>query len=222
LHDDDDATDDALHSGSSIWHAPADLARDPGSMSLGTFLLQGHTVVAITNNFAPCMSFSVLVCPSVLTMSFPAPCADSVHLPGMLTCHAVLLSLLKKSGKVFVTLFPRFPLPWPAPLRCRVFDVIKIAMSLMVYFLQRWFHHRWQNHGTIFLTKIEPESPRSSAGILRLNTPAVPHQIQTIISKNCSQGAVWASFNMVIQMDGHGQQWQGSLSSNGPSLTLIF
>jgi hypothetical protein len=99
-------------------------------MSLGTFLLQGHTVVAITNNFAPCMSFSVLVCPSVLTMSFPAPCADSVHLPGMLTCHAVLLSLLKKSGKVFVTLFPRFPLPWPAPLRCRVFDVIKIAMSL--------------------------------------------------------------------------------------------
>jgi hypothetical protein len=125
LHDDDDATDDALHSGSSIWHAPADLARDPGSMSLGTSLLQGHTVVAIANNFAPYVSFSVLVCPSVLTMSFPAPCADSVHPPGMLTCHAVLLSLLKKSGKVFVTLFPRFPLPWPAPLRLQVFDVIK-------------------------------------------------------------------------------------------------
>ncbi len=40
--------------------------------------------------------FSVLVCPSVLTMSFPAPCADSAHLPGMLTCPEVLLSLLKK------------------------------------------------------------------------------------------------------------------------------
>jgi hypothetical protein len=37
-------------------------------------------------------------------MSFPAPCADSARLPGMLTCHAVLLSLLKKNGKVFATL----------------------------------------------------------------------------------------------------------------------
>jgi hypothetical protein len=114
----------------------------------------------ITYNFAY-VSFSVLVCPSVLAMSFPALCADSVHLPGMLTCHAVLLSLLKKSGKAFVTLFPRFPPPWPTPLRRWVFDAMKIATSLMVYFLQRWFHHRWQNHGTIFLTKIEPESPRA-------------------------------------------------------------
>jgi hypothetical protein len=39
------------------------------------------------------VSFSVSVCLSVLTMSFLAPCADSVHPPGMLTCHAVLLSL---------------------------------------------------------------------------------------------------------------------------------
>jgi hypothetical protein len=74
-------------------------------------------------------------------MSFPAPCADSVGPSGMLICHAVLLSLLKKSGKVFVTLFPRFPPPWPAPLRRRVFDVIKIAMSRMVCFLERQFHH---------------------------------------------------------------------------------
>ncbi len=137
------------------------------------------------NNFAS-VSFSVLVCPSVLTMSFPAPCADSACPSGMLTCHAVLLSLLKKSGKVFVTLFPRFPPPWPAPLRHQVFDVIKIATSLMVCFLQRRFHHRWQKHGTVFLTKIEPESSRSSAGVLSLNTPAVPHQIQAIILKNCS------------------------------------
>jgi hypothetical protein len=92
--------------------------------------------------------------------------------------------LLKKSGKVFVTLFPRFPPPWPAPLRHQVFDVIKIATSLMVCFLQRQFHHQWQNHGTGFLTKIEPESPRSS--LLSLNTPAVLHQIQAIILKKCS------------------------------------
>jgi hypothetical protein len=32
------------------------------------------------------MSFSALVSPSVLTMSFPAPCAVSAHPPGMLTC----------------------------------------------------------------------------------------------------------------------------------------
>ncbi len=35
----DDATDDALHLGSSIWHGPAKLARDSGSMSLGASLL---------------------------------------------------------------------------------------------------------------------------------------------------------------------------------------
>jgi hypothetical protein len=55
----------------------------------------------------------------------------------------------------------------------------------MACFLQRQFHHQWQNHGAIFLMKIEPESPRSSPGVLRLNTPAVPHQIQAIILKNC-------------------------------------
>jgi hypothetical protein len=81
--------------------------------------------------------FLVLVCQSVLTMSLPAPCADSVRPPGMLTCHAVLLSLLKKSGKVFVTLFPRFPPPWHTLLRHQIFDAIKIAMSLVVCFLQR-------------------------------------------------------------------------------------
>jgi hypothetical protein len=151
------------------------------------------------------MSFSVLVCPSVLTMSFLAPCADSARLPGMLTCHAVLLSLLKKSGKVFVTLFPRFPPPWPTPLRRQVFDAIKIAMSLVVCFLQRRFHHRWQNHGTIFLTKIEPESPRSSAGVLSLITPAVPHQIQAIILKNCSSRSCLSLFQ-----HGHPNGWSWS------------
>jgi hypothetical protein len=33
-------------------------------------------------------------------------------------------------------LFPRFPPPWGAPLRRWVFDAIKIATSLIVYFLQ--------------------------------------------------------------------------------------
>jgi hypothetical protein len=42
LHEDDDiATDDALHSGHPIWHAPAELTRDSGSMSLGASLLWG-------------------------------------------------------------------------------------------------------------------------------------------------------------------------------------
>jgi hypothetical protein len=139
---------------------------------------------------------------SVLTMSLLAPCADSARLPDMLTCHAVLLSLLKKSGKVFVTLFPRFPPPWPAPLRRLVFDAIKIAMSLMVCFLQRQFYHRWQNHGAVFLMKIEPESPRSSAGVLSLNTPAVPHQIQAIILKNCSSRSSLSLFQ-----HGHLNRW---------------
>jgi hypothetical protein len=132
-------------------------------------------------------------------MSFPAPCADSAHLPGMLTCHAVLLSLLKKSGKVFVTLFPRFPPPWPALLRCQVFDAIKIATSLVVFFLQRQFHHRWQNHGTDF------ESPRSSAGVLCLNIPPVPHQIQAIILKNCSSRSCLSLFQ-----HGHPNGWSWS------------
>ena len=35
------ATDDALRLGRPVWHAPGELARDSGSMSLGTSLLQG-------------------------------------------------------------------------------------------------------------------------------------------------------------------------------------
>jgi hypothetical protein len=120
-------------------------------------------------------------------MSFPAPCADSAHPPGMLTCHEVLLSLLKKSGKVFVTLSPRVPPPWPAMLRRRVFDdAIKIATSLLVCFLQRRFHHRWQTHGTIFRKKIKSESLRSSTRVLSHNTPAVLHQIRATFTENCS------------------------------------
>jgi hypothetical protein len=39
--DDDITTDDALHLGNPIWHAPAELVRDSGSMLLGASLLQG-------------------------------------------------------------------------------------------------------------------------------------------------------------------------------------
>jgi hypothetical protein len=46
LHKDDDiATDDALCSGHSIWHAPAELTRDSGSMSLGTSLLASRVTL---------------------------------------------------------------------------------------------------------------------------------------------------------------------------------
>jgi hypothetical protein len=75
----------------------------------------------------------------------------------------------------------------------------------MVCFLQRQFHHRWQNHGAIFLTKIELESPRSSASVLSLNTPAVPHQIQAIILKNCSSRSYLSLFQ-----HGHPNGWSWS------------
>jgi hypothetical protein len=88
---------------------------------------------------------------------------------------------------------------------CQVFDAIKIATSLMVCFLQRLFHHQWQNHGTIFLTKIQPESPRSSAGVLSLNTPAVLHQIQAIILKNYSSRSRLSLFQ-----HGHPNGWSWS------------
>jgi hypothetical protein len=40
LRDDDDgATGDALHSGRPVQHAPGELARDSGSMPLGTSML---------------------------------------------------------------------------------------------------------------------------------------------------------------------------------------
>jgi hypothetical protein len=157
------------------------------------------------------VSFSVLVCLSVLTMSFPAPCADSVHPPGMLTCNAVLLSLLKKSGKVFVTLFPRVPPPWPSMLLRRVFDdAIKIAMCLLVCFLQRQFHHRWQTHGAIFIKKIKSESPRSSARVLSHNTPAVLHQIWATFTENCSSRSRLSLFQ-----HGHPNGW---LTTKGKSV----
>jgi hypothetical protein len=40
-------------------------------------------------------------------------------------------------------------------------DVIKIAKSLMLCFLQRQFHHQWQNHGTIFLQKASLKVPEA-------------------------------------------------------------
>jgi hypothetical protein len=69
----------------------------------------------------------------------------------------------------------------------------------VVFFLQRQFHHQWC---TVFLMKIEPESPISSAGVLSLNTPAVPHQIQAIILKNCSSRSRLSLFQ-----HGHPNGW---------------
>jgi hypothetical protein len=37
--DNNDAIDDVVHLGHPIWHAPAELTRDSGIMSLGTSLL---------------------------------------------------------------------------------------------------------------------------------------------------------------------------------------
>jgi hypothetical protein len=100
---------------------------------------------------------------------------------------------------------PKISSSMPTPLRHQVFDAIKIAMSLMVCFLQRWFHHRWQNHEIIFLIKIEPESPRSSASVLSLITPVEPHQIRAIILKNCSSRSCLSFFQ-----HGHPNRWSWS------------
>jgi hypothetical protein len=158
------------------------------------------------------VSFSVLVCLSDLTMSFPAPCADSVHPPGMLTCHAVLLSLLKKSGKVYVTLFPRFPPPWPAPLRRRVFDVIKIAMSLMVCFLERQFHHWQKKPWHCFHHKNWAWKSQKLRRHVSLSTPAVLHQIQAIILNNCSSRS-----HLSLFQHGHPNRWSW-LTMTGKSI----
>jgi hypothetical protein len=113
------------------------------------------------------------------------------------------LSLLKKSGKVFIILFPRVPPTWPTMLQRQVFDdAIKIAMRLVVCFLQSQFHHRWQHHGAIFIKKIKPESPRSSSSVLSHNTPAVLHQIQVIFTENCSSKSRLSLFQ-----HGHPIRW---------------
>jgi hypothetical protein len=56
----------------------------------------------------------------------------------------------------------------------------------------------WHN----FPPKSKPESPRSSAGVLSLNTPAVLHQIQAIILKNCSSRSCLSLFQR-----GHPNRW---------------
>jgi hypothetical protein len=76
--DDDIATDDAVCSGHPILHVPAELARDSGSMLLGTSLLQGHTVIAIImgkmaaeeDMLCPRMTMMPLMMPFVWGMLF--------------------------------------------------------------------------------------------------------------------------------------------------------
>ena len=138
--------------------------------------------------------FSVSVCPSVLTMSFPALCADSAHPPGMLTCHIAPLCLPKQNGTVLVTAFPRFPHLTSTTLCCQVFVVIKIAMHLVVCFLQRHSKHRWQHHGTTMTTITELKRPRNSFGMLSHNIPTVSYQFQVIITNKCSWRSVLSLF----------------------------
>jgi hypothetical protein len=88
-------------------------------------------------------------------------------------------------------------------------DAIKIATSLVVCFLQSQFHHRWQHHGAIFIKKIKPESPRSSAGVLSHNTPAVLHQIQAIFTENCSSKSRLSLFQ-----HGHPNGWSPTMGKS--------
>ena len=151
-------------------------------------------------------------------MSFPAPCADSARPPGMLTCRIDLLSLMKKSGKVFVTLFPRSAPPWPATLWRQVFDAIKIATSLLVCFLQRRFHHRWLLQGAVFTKKTDLKRSRSSASVLSHNTATAPHRVQAIISKSCSSRSRFSLFR-----HGHPNGWfttTGRQPSPNPHLAV--
>ena len=133
--------------------------------------------------------WSVFVCLSVLTMSFPAPCADSAHPPGMLTCHIAPLCLPKQNGTVLVIAFPRFPHLTSTTLWHRVFVVIKIAMHLVVCFLQRHFEHQWQHHGAAMMTITKLKSPRNSFGMLSHTIPKVSYQFQVIITNN-----IWKMF----------------------------
>jgi hypothetical protein len=62
-----------------------------------------------------------------------------------------------------------------------------------------------------FHQKIKPESPRSSAGVLSHNTPAVLHQIQAIFTKNCSSKS-----HLSLFQHGHPNGW---LPTMGKSVT---
>ena len=138
--------------------------------------------------------FSVSFCPSVLTMSFPAPCADSVHPPGMLTCNIAPLCLPKQNGTVLVNAFPRFPHLMSTTLWYQVFVVIKIAMRLMECFLQRHSEHWWQHHGTTMTTITKLKRPRNSFGVLSHNIPMVLYQFQVIITNKCSWRSILSPF----------------------------
>jgi hypothetical protein len=76
--------------------------------------------------------------------------------------------------------------------------VIKIATSLVVCFLQRQFHDQWQNHGPVFLTKIElrqcvkPKHPCSTA-------PNSGHYIEKMLLKEPFEAlSTWSSNWMVM------------------------
>ncbi len=132
---------------------------------------------------------------------------------------------MKKSGKVFFTLFPRSAPPWPATLWCQVFCAIQIATSLLVCFLQRLLHHRWLLQGIISMKKTDLKRSRSSASVLSHNTHCYCAILSSspLSAKAAPRGAVSASFNMVIQMDGSQQSGNSqALTSNPrPAVTAL-
>jgi hypothetical protein len=71
LDDDDNAADDALHLGHPIWHAPAELTRDSGSMLLGTSLLRGSHCGSNYNG--EMVAVEDMLCPRITMMPLMTP-----------------------------------------------------------------------------------------------------------------------------------------------------
>jgi hypothetical protein len=137
-----------------------------------------------------------------LTMSHPAPCADSARPPGMLTCHVDQLCLMKKDGAVFGTVLPRSDPLTLALLRRQVFDAIKIATSLVVCFLRRHAQQEWWQHHGAMPKIIETESPRNPAGVLSQYIATVPYQVEAIITDKCSSRSLLSTVQ-----HGHRNGW---------------
>jgi hypothetical protein len=76
-----------------------------------------------------------------------------------MSCSSV--EFAEEKWEVFVTLFPRFPPPWPAPLWCQVFDGIKIAMSLMVCFYRDDSITDGKTMATFSSQKLSPKVPEA-------------------------------------------------------------
>jgi hypothetical protein len=119
-YDDDNATDDVLHLGSPIWHVPADLTRDPGSISLGASMLQGshcgsnrnlEGLVAIEHQTLPKAFYCPIICklisdpfitPDGITYEYEAA-TEWIHVSGQspLNENPLLLSHFHDSNALY-------------------------------------------------------------------------------------------------------------------------